>query len=283
MGFFDHDDSDERQAYEQVEREGSTSHEVVAGAASFLAMRKYMQKQESEGKPESYETAKEIIAAIAGAEADKLIETKGLSAVDRMKAKHQAEENAKRALAQSGQFGDSRYEPQGFEQSRYGGGGGGYGGGGGSGNQGYGGGRQEEYGRGGQGGFGGGNQGGFDGRGGFPGDQEMRGGRMEGQGYGGGPDYQGGRYVETHLMSTTEAAMKVKEVSEVKATSMAITVVSSGVREVPRVVAEDLKASGETVLVDMKSRVNTEEKVDTKAEVATREVGVIKQSLPEVT
>jgi hypothetical protein len=29
-----------------------TAHEVVAGAASFLAMRKYLEKQESEGKPE---------------------------------------------------------------------------------------------------------------------------------------------------------------------------------------------------------------------------------------
>ncbi|KAJ9112866.1 hypothetical protein QFC19_000421 [Naganishia cerealis] len=76
MGFFNHDDSNEQQAYEQVDREGSTSHELVAGAASFMAMRKYEQMQDAEGKPQSWETAKELIAAIAGAETDKLIETK---------------------------------------------------------------------------------------------------------------------------------------------------------------------------------------------------------------
>jgi hypothetical protein len=92
-------------------------------------------------------------------------------------ARHQAEENAKRALSQSGQFGDQQYQSRGFEESQYGGGGqGGYGGQGGQGG----------YGQGGQGGYGQGGQGGFDGQGGFPGDQEMRGGRMEGQGYGGG-------------------------------------------------------------------------------------------------
>ncbi|KAJ9106274.1 hypothetical protein QFC21_001419 [Naganishia friedmannii] len=189
MGFFNHDDTDEQQAYETVQREGSTSHEVVAGAASFMAMRMYMKKQDEEGKPESFETAKEIIAAMAGAEADKLIETKGLSEVDRMKARHQAEENAKRALSKSGQFGDDQNYGGGREQQQRG-----YD----DGNQQYEGGRREEYGRE-QQQYGGGRQeeygrgqregGGFDGQGRFPGDQEMRGGRMEGQGYEGGNQY----------------------------------------------------------------------------------------------
>jgi hypothetical protein len=71
MGFFHHDDSDEQQAYDTVQREGSTckylstglmtcpylnghptAHELVAGAASFMAMRKYEERQEQEGKPE---------------------------------------------------------------------------------------------------------------------------------------------------------------------------------------------------------------------------------------
>ncbi|GHJ88348.1 hypothetical protein NliqN6_4750 [Naganishia liquefaciens] len=170
MGFFSHDDSDEQQAYDTVQREGSTSHELVAGAASFMAMRKYEQHLDREGKPQSFEMAKEIIAAMAGAEADKLIETKGLTEVDRYRARHQAEENAKRALSQSGQFGDQQYQSRGFEESQYGGGG-------------YGQGRYEQGRQG----------GGFDGQGGFPGDQEMMGGRMEGQGYG-GQDYGRGEY-----------------------------------------------------------------------------------------
>lgn len=85
-------------------------------------------------------------------------------------ARHQAEENAKKALSQSGQFGDQQYQSRGFEESQYGGGGGG----------GYGQGR---------------GSGGFDGQGGFPGDQEMRGVRMEGQGYGDqGQGYGSQRY-----------------------------------------------------------------------------------------
>jgi hypothetical protein len=99
MGFFNHDDSNEEQAYQQVnERDGSvctsflycwhrlpsyrpfnhhphqpltyltlssppplfadavyttsTAHELVGGAAAFLAMRAYEKQQEKEGKPQ---------------------------------------------------------------------------------------------------------------------------------------------------------------------------------------------------------------------------------------
>lgn len=70
MGFFDHDDESQRDAYNQVHHEGKTcesrqsarcsqwaepggaAHELIGGAAAFMAMRAYEQKQESEGKPE---------------------------------------------------------------------------------------------------------------------------------------------------------------------------------------------------------------------------------------
>ncbi|KAJ9113054.1 hypothetical protein QFC22_006150 [Naganishia vaughanmartiniae] len=120
MGFFNHDDSNEEQAYQQVnERDGSVSHELVGGAAAFLAMRAYEKKQDEEGKPQSWETAKELMAAIAGAEADKLIETKGLNEVDALRARHNAQENAKHALAQSGEFGDVGYQKRSFEDAGY--------------------------------------------------------------------------------------------------------------------------------------------------------------------
>lgn len=44
----------------------------------------------------SHQFAKELLAGIAGAEVDKLIETKGLDYVDREKAKRQAQENVER-------------------------------------------------------------------------------------------------------------------------------------------------------------------------------------------
>jgi len=46
------------------------------------------------GKPVSHQFAKELLVGIAGAEVDKLAETKGMDFVDREKAKHHAKENA---------------------------------------------------------------------------------------------------------------------------------------------------------------------------------------------
>jgi len=46
------------------------------------------------GKPVSHQFAKELLVGIAGAEVDKLIETKGLDYIDREKAKRHAKENA---------------------------------------------------------------------------------------------------------------------------------------------------------------------------------------------
>ena len=45
------------------------------------------------GKPVSHQFAKELLVGIAGAEIDKLAETKGMDWVDREKAKHHAEKN----------------------------------------------------------------------------------------------------------------------------------------------------------------------------------------------
>lgn len=57
-------------------------------------MRMYEKRQEREGKPADHALAKEILAGIAGAEVDKLFETKGLDFLDREKAKRHAEQEA---------------------------------------------------------------------------------------------------------------------------------------------------------------------------------------------
>jgi hypothetical protein len=57
-------------------------------------MHAFEERQRKEGKPVNHEFAKELIASFAGAEVDKLCETKGLDYVDREKAKHQAKKNA---------------------------------------------------------------------------------------------------------------------------------------------------------------------------------------------
>ncbi|KAI9063233.1 hypothetical protein FKP32DRAFT_1676644 [Trametes sanguinea] len=94
MGFFHHE-SDEAQAYQQVintpeEHKASLSHELIAAAASYEAAKAYEQHCEREGKPESHEKAKEIMAGFAGAFVDRMVETKGLDFIDREKAKRHA-------------------------------------------------------------------------------------------------------------------------------------------------------------------------------------------------
>lgn len=94
FGFGHHEDS-YNQCYGD-QHEGSFTHELVAGGASFAAAKMFEDRQRREGKPVSHAFAKELIAGIAGGEVDKLFETKGLDYLDRDEAKRQAIENAQR-------------------------------------------------------------------------------------------------------------------------------------------------------------------------------------------
>ncbi|KAG2172483.1 hypothetical protein INT44_006656 [Umbelopsis vinacea] len=93
-----------REAYEQVhavdqpteEHKATWSHELIGGAAAFEAMRLYEQKAEKEGKQDDHAFAKEILAGIAGASVDGLIESKGLNFIDREKAKRHATQEAEK-------------------------------------------------------------------------------------------------------------------------------------------------------------------------------------------
>lgn len=62
------------------------------------------------GKQVNHGFAKELLAGIAGAEVDKLIETKGLDFVDREKAKRHAKQQAEELY--DNQYGDQdQYDP----------------------------------------------------------------------------------------------------------------------------------------------------------------------------
>lgn len=76
------------------QHEGKFSHELVAGAASFEAVKLFEDRQRREGKPVSHAFAKEVLAGIAGAEVDKLFETKGLDYLDRFETRDHAVRNA---------------------------------------------------------------------------------------------------------------------------------------------------------------------------------------------
>ncbi|KAH8658325.1 hypothetical protein BX600DRAFT_468974 [Xylariales sp. PMI_506] len=103
MGFFHHD-SDEAQAFQQVqntpagEHKATFSHELIAGAAAFAAEREYQKYEERHGKVENHAVAKDLLAGFAAAEADKLFEDHGLNWLDREKAKHEAKKRAEGAV-----------------------------------------------------------------------------------------------------------------------------------------------------------------------------------------
>ncbi|KAI8583929.1 hypothetical protein K450DRAFT_220654 [Umbelopsis ramanniana AG] len=94
MGLFDTFSQHHDEVYNTEGHKSSWSHELIGGAAGFAAMKAYEAKEAREGKPQSHAFAKELIAGIAAAEADKLFETKGLNFIDREKAKHEAKNNA---------------------------------------------------------------------------------------------------------------------------------------------------------------------------------------------
>ncbi|KAI0321740.1 hypothetical protein OF83DRAFT_1168150 [Amylostereum chailletii] len=114
-GFTPFDHATAQQHYENVYNEtprhqSSLSHEVIAGAAGFAAMHAYEAHLRASGQPVSHGTMKEILAAIAAAEVDKLAETKGLDWLDRHKAKKMAAHQAHALAAQRYGEGSSGWE-----------------------------------------------------------------------------------------------------------------------------------------------------------------------------
>ncbi|KAG0178972.1 hypothetical protein DFQ28_004686 [Apophysomyces sp. BC1034] len=72
------------EAHEKVytKKKAKLSHELLAGAAAFEAVKAWERKQESEGKEVHHATAKKLIASIAAAELVKLFEERGSSSDD---------------------------------------------------------------------------------------------------------------------------------------------------------------------------------------------------------
>ncbi|KAB8229832.1 hypothetical protein BDV23DRAFT_165023 [Aspergillus alliaceus] len=105
MGWFDHD-SEQAESYKQLqnyngseEHKAKFSHELIAGAASFEAMKAYEDHVARNGQPPSHQRAKEILAGFAGAFIDREFESKGLDFLDREKAKRHAHQQLEEASA----------------------------------------------------------------------------------------------------------------------------------------------------------------------------------------
>ncbi|KAF8554403.1 hypothetical protein OG21DRAFT_1484698 [Imleria badia] len=86
------------------EHEPKLSHELIAGAASYEAAKAYENHLRTQGKPANHAKALELLAGFTGAFVDRFAETKGLDALDRERAKHDAKKHAQTALDNSGQY-----------------------------------------------------------------------------------------------------------------------------------------------------------------------------------
>jgi|SRR5580658_4458227 hypothetical protein len=96
MGFFDRDGA--QNAYGQVYGGGTphadVTHELLAGAAGFEAMRMYEHHREREGIVEHHELGKELIAGFAAAEVDKHFDRGHYGHLDREQAREMARQQA---------------------------------------------------------------------------------------------------------------------------------------------------------------------------------------------
>ncbi|KAI5365087.1 hypothetical protein Slin15195_G046240 [Septoria linicola] len=117
---FDEGRDNYQQVYENDSNDNKAefSHELLAGGASFMAMKMFEDRQRKEGKPVSHQFAKELLAGFAGGEVDRLAETKGADYIDREKAKRQAQKNAEDMYDQH--YGDQdQYDPNQQEPPRH--------------------------------------------------------------------------------------------------------------------------------------------------------------------
>ncbi|KAL8796921.1 MAG: hypothetical protein Q9182_007283 [Xanthomendoza sp. 2 TL-2023] len=95
FGFGESQDAHE-QVYggEGYGNEAKLSHELIGGAAAFEGMKLFEDHQRKEGKTVSHAFAKELLAGFAGAEVDKIAETKGMDEYETERAKWHARESA---------------------------------------------------------------------------------------------------------------------------------------------------------------------------------------------
>jgi hypothetical protein len=95
---------------DQGDHEAKFSHEAIGSAAAFEAMHLWEGEQRKDGKPVTHSVAKEMLAAAAGYEVDRLAETKGMDFLDKERAKHQAKKQAEQ-LYDTQYSGQDQYDP----------------------------------------------------------------------------------------------------------------------------------------------------------------------------
>ncbi|KAI0039233.1 putative phosphoglycerate mutase family protein [Auriscalpium vulgare] len=94
-------DSDQAQAhseYTAAPHKSKLSHELIAGAVSYMAVKAYKSHVAKNGQPASHAQAEELLAGFTGAFIDREAETHGLDWLDKEKAKRDANHKAQSAI-----------------------------------------------------------------------------------------------------------------------------------------------------------------------------------------
>jgi hypothetical protein len=109
MDFFDMSGAQDAygQVYDDDRPRHEITHELIAGAAGFEAMRMFEQHREREGIPEHHELAKELVAGFATAEVEKHFENGYYDHLDQEQARYQAQQQANYLYDQ--QYGQPGY------------------------------------------------------------------------------------------------------------------------------------------------------------------------------
>jgi Protein of unknown function (DUF3759) len=98
MGLFGHHHPQHRDAYDAVYGGGrpphQVTHELLAAAVGFEAMRMYEHHREREGIPEHHELAKELLAAFVAGEIDRHFDAGRYGHLSRHEARRMAREQA---------------------------------------------------------------------------------------------------------------------------------------------------------------------------------------------
>ncbi|KAN0127407.1 Protein of unknown function (DUF3759) domain containing protein [Lactarius tabidus] len=94
----DHHTSRAHREFESKHK-ASITHEIFCGAVAWKAAKEYEEHCAKHGKPINHAAAKAVFAGILAATIDRMAETKGLDAIDKHKAKKDAEKHAQELLA----------------------------------------------------------------------------------------------------------------------------------------------------------------------------------------
>jgi hypothetical protein len=111
MGLFDMFGAQDAygQVYDDDRPRHEITHELLAGAAGFEAMRMYEHHRENEGYTEHHELAKEMLAGFATAEVDKHFERGYYDHLDRDRDRAQFEARQQADYLWDQQYGQQQY------------------------------------------------------------------------------------------------------------------------------------------------------------------------------